>query len=257
MKKIISKVVIAICGIGLIASMIFMAREIMIKKELNTPVASSTVEMPSTQEVDESNKPKAPKKELNWTNLHNQNEDIYAWLSIPGTNIDYPILQHPSDDNFYLMHNLDKSYGYPGCIYTQSLNAKDFGDPNTILYGHCMKNGTMFKQLRLYEDLEFFKEHQYVYIYTQDKAYTYEVYSGVVFNDRHLLYQYNFKEEWGFNRFLEDLQSSRDMRSHIKNEIKVSPEDKLLTLSTCVTPDGPERWLVVGILRNEEKITNG
>ena len=56
------------------------------------------------------------------------NPDVYAWITVPGTEIEYPILQHPSDNSYYFMHNIDGSYGYPGCIYTENLNSKDFTD---------------------------------------------------------------------------------------------------------------------------------
>ena len=71
--------------------------------------------------------------------LHEKNEDIYAWILVPGTMIDYPVLQSETD-NYYLEYNLDHSSGYPGCIYTNQCNAKDFSDYNTILYGHNIKN---------------------------------------------------------------------------------------------------------------------
>ena len=75
--------------------------------------------------------------------LHEQNEDIYAWIVVPGTQVDYPLLQSETD-NYYLDYNLDHSKGYPGCIYTNQCNRKDFSDYNTVLYGHNMKNGSMF-----------------------------------------------------------------------------------------------------------------
>ena len=70
--------------------------------------------------------------------LHEQNQDIYAWIVVPGTQVDYPLLQSETD-NYYLDYNLDHSKGYPGCIYTNQCNRKDFSDYNTVLYGHNMK----------------------------------------------------------------------------------------------------------------------
>ena len=71
------------------------------------------------------------------------NSDVYAWITVPGTEIEYPILQHHSDNSYYFMHNIDGSYGYPGCIYTENLNSKDFTDNNMVIYGHNMKNDSM------------------------------------------------------------------------------------------------------------------
>ena len=75
--------------------------------------------------------------------LQQQNADIYAWIRIPETQIDYPILQHPSDDAYYLNHTVEGTEGLPGSIYTEKVNSKDFTDFNTVIYGHNMKNGTM------------------------------------------------------------------------------------------------------------------
>ena len=58
---------------------------------------------------------------------------MYAWIYVPGTNVDYPVLQHPTDDAYYLEHNMDGSKGLPGCIYTESVNTKDFTD-RTLFY---------------------------------------------------------------------------------------------------------------------------
>lgn len=79
--------------------------------------------------------------------LWEQNEDVYAWITVPGTLVDYPVLQHPSDDEYYLHHTIDHVEGLPGSIYSETVNAKDFTDMNTILYGHNMKNDTMFGSL--------------------------------------------------------------------------------------------------------------
>ena len=116
-----------------------------------------------------------PEKNLDWDVLRETNKDIYAWIYIPETNVDYPVLQSETDDEYYLMHNLDGSYGYPGCIFTQLLNSKDFTDYNTVLYGHNMKNGTMFRTLHYYQNEEFFYNNPYIYIYTENGVLVYEI----------------------------------------------------------------------------------
>lgn len=90
------------------------------------------------------------------------NTDIYSWIYIPDTGIDYPVLQHPEEMDYYLKHNIDGRNGYPGCIYTQRMNNKDWTDKNTVIYGHNMSNGTMFAHLHYYEDTAFFEENPYI-----------------------------------------------------------------------------------------------
>ena len=98
---------------------------------------------------------KSPKKEkimtpVDWDKLLATNADVYAWIRVPGTNIDYPILQASTgkDDDFYLHHDIKKNYSFAGCIYTRRANRKDLSDRLTVLYGHNMINGSMFGTLR-------------------------------------------------------------------------------------------------------------
>ncbi len=114
----------------------------------------------------------------------NTNEDIYSWIYIPDTNIDYPVLQHSTDDTYYLNHNMDGTKGYPGCIYTESANSKEFADFNTILYGHKMKNGSMFHDLHKYADAAFLEEHPYVYVYLPDRTLKYQIFAAYRYDDR-------------------------------------------------------------------------
>ena len=95
---------------------------------------------------------------VDFAGMWETNEDVYAWITVPGTVIDYPILQHATDNTYYLNYNIDGSYGYPGCIYTENMNSKEFTDNNTVIYGHNMKNGTMFAGLHKFEDAAFSME---------------------------------------------------------------------------------------------------
>ena len=101
-----------------------------------------------------------PQKNLNWKKLKGVNQDIYAWIYIPGTGVDYPVLQHPSDDSYYLNYNMNGTRGYPGCLYTEKANSKEFTDLDTVVYGHHMRNGTMFKDIVRYTDADFLNDHK-------------------------------------------------------------------------------------------------
>ena len=78
------------------------------------------------------------------------------------------MLQSQEELDYYLDTNLDGTKGRPGCIYTQMMNSMDWTDRNTVLYGHNMRDGSMFAGLHKYEDSEYFSEHPYVYIYTEE-----------------------------------------------------------------------------------------
>lgn len=180
------------------------------------------------------------------------NEDVYAWITIPGTVIDYPILQHATDNTYYLNYNIDGSYGYPGCIYTENLNSKDFTDNNTVIYGHNMKNGSMFSGLHKFEDASFFEEHTKVYIYTPEKEYEYTIFAAYIYDDRHLLYSFDFANEQVYATYLEDIQNMRSMNALLREDIAVTAEDKIITLVTCIGNQPEKRLLVQAVLNQEE-----
>ena len=182
------------------------------------------------------------------------NEDVYAWITVPGTVIDYPILQHPTDDTYYLNYNIDGSYGYPGCIYTESLNSKDFMDNNTVIYGHNMKNGSMFAGLHKFEDGNFFEENTKVYIYTPEREYEYTIFAAYIYDDRHLLYSFDFANEDVYATYLEDIQNMRSMNALIRDDITVTAEDKIITLVTCIGNQPEKRLLVQAVLNPDEAV---
>ncbi len=194
-----------------------------------------------------------PEKEVDFADLQaNVNKDIYAWIYIPDTLVDYPVVQHPTDNLYYLNYNLDGSKGYPGCIYTEDYNAKDFSDPNTVIYGHNMKNGTMFAGLHKFEDGEYFKEHPYVYIYTEEGLYVYEIFAAYESGSEHILYNSDFTNDYAYSKYLEGIYSLRSMNSNVKEDVEVTTEDRIVTLSTCVANKSDRRYLVQGVLLNED-----
>lgn len=185
---------------------------------------------------------------VNFQEIWETNEDIYGWIRIPGTVIDYPIVQHPTDDSYYLDHTIEGVKGYPGSIYTESLNQRDFQDGNTVIYGHNMKNGSMFAQLHKYENEDFLRENSTVYIYTPEKIFTYEIFAAVVYDDRHILKSFDFENADSFEEFLSTLKDSRYVSSTVLEERLPSFGDKILTLSTCISNMNENRWLVEAVL---------
>lgn len=191
-----------------------------------------------------------PEKNLDWDVLRETNKDIYAWIYIPETNVDYPVLQSETDDEYYLMHNLDGSYGYPGCIFTQLLNSKDFTDYNTVLYGHNMKNGTMFRTLHYYQNEEFFYNNPYIYIYTENGVLVYEIFAAYNAGDEHILNTYDLRTEEGFASYLDTVKEGAYLGGYIRADVDVTTANHIITLSTC-TDKSDERYLVQAVLIND------
>ena len=175
-----------------------------------------------------------PEKNLNWNALYEENEHIIAWIYIPGTKVNYPILQHPQVDDYYLNRNLNGSVGYPGCIYMETVNSKHFTDYNTLVYGHNMKNDTMFGSLHDYENAMFFDQYRYVYIYTPETTLVYDIIASYMHTDDHIYYSYDFGVPEGYQEYIDFIFGIRDMKANIRRDVEVTSDTPMLTMSTCM-----------------------
>ncbi len=186
--------------------------------------------------------------------LREQNGDIHAWIRIPGTGVDYPVLQKRDStdpyDNYYLDHTVDLKEGYPGAVYSHAVNATDFGDPVTVLYGHNMKDGSMFASLHSYEEEAFFEENRMVYVWTPEAVLTYEIFAAVNFPDTLITYEYDFSREEEVGRYLDDIGGCA---GNVSEDCAVTEEDRILTLSTCYSDQEFNRLLIEAVLVEEKE----
>lgn len=191
-----------------------------------------------------------PANPIDFDALQAENPDVCAWIQIPGIEvIDYPILQSDADadDNFYLDHDINGASKRAGSIYIQKLNNKDFSDPNTLIYGHNMLNGTMFGQLKKFKNKEFFEQNRNIYIYTPGHILKYEIVSAFVYDDRHIINSFNFELEESRMDFFDDCINPSSVTKQVLDGATLNENDKIITLSTCTSNDS-ERYLVVGKL---------
>jgi sortase B len=197
-----------------------------------------------------------PEKNLNWTELDETNSDIYAWICVPGTKIDYPILQHPSDDSYYLYYNMKGTRGYPGCIYTELQNSRDFTDFDTVVYGHNMRNDSMFSTLHYYADKTFFLNCPYIYIYTDNRILVYDIFAAYTGDDAHILNTNDFSTEQGRQQYIESILAYGKASDLIRDDVaqEVTAASRILTLSTCVSGKSEERFIVQALLISEETL---
>lgn len=160
--------------------------------------------------------------------LREVNGDILGWIQIPGTKIDYPLLQ--GEDNEYYLKRTWKGHRNPvGSIFLETRNSPDFTDWNTIVYGHNMNNGTMFAALHRYKRQDFWEKNPYVYIVTDEGVLRYEVFSS-----------YNAKvDSKTYGLSFHQMQTRADFlamaleNSQIDTGIQPELTDRILTLSTC------------------------
>lgn len=180
------------------------------------------------------------------------NEDVYAFIEIPGTKVSYPILQSVDGSVDYLNITMEKTEGLPGSIYTENINSRDFREINTIIYGHDMNDGTMFGSLHNYDDEAFFREHSEIDIYLPDEAIKYNIYAAVVFDDRYLPLSYNFDTLEGRAQFITDIKAFGQGPAHFNDEFTPTEKDSMITLSTCIGDQPSNRWLIIGVRDEEE-----
>lgn len=189
---------------------------------------------------------------VNFDALAGINEDIYAWIDIPGTPVSYAVVQSPTDDLFYNNHAVDKSYYSGGSIYSQRYNTKDFQDPVTVLYGHNRTTDTMFAPVNSYAGKDFFDAHQDIYLYTPDTVYQYEIFAAYPHSSEHLLLNHDFTDEGDFTAYFEKLADGID--ANFRRELFPGFGDRVLTLSTCYKSNRMQRYLVQGVLTMEYSI---
>lgn len=186
---------------------------------------------------------------VDFDGLQALNPDIYAWIEIPGTVISYPVVQADGDNTYYLKRAYDRSYSAAGAIFTEDYNSKDFTDRNTVIYGHYMKDGTLFSGLHKFIDAEFFSEHRYVYIHTPDGILSYKIFAVYPYDTRHLLMSFDYSNPYVFGRVFEAVFGIRDINACIAGDVTLDSENnRVLTLSTCLYGEPSERLLLQAVL---------
>lgn len=172
---------------------------------------------------------------VDFESLRETNEDVVGWIRISGLDmVSYPIVY--SDDNeFYLNHNWDKSYTRYGAIFTDMLNDNGFADPYTVIYGHNMKDGSMFGALDKYRSSKFYLENGgFITIYLPEQTNVYKIFSiRVVEGDDAGTYTFGFDHGDSFEDYLKAMKKA----SEYKTGVDVNGKDTVITLSTCHNND--------------------
>ena len=195
----------------------------------------------------------AEENPVDFVKLQEINPELYAWIRIPNTSIDYPVAQRQGEDqDFYLHHDMYQESQFAGCIYTEDVNSMDFDDPVTVMYGHNMKNGSMFQNLYYFLNQDFFDQNKYIYVYTPDEILVYEIISIYTYDDRHIMTSFDFSNKKEFKEYLEGCQHPRSMEALVRDEIVLTEKSRILTLSTCIANQTDQRLLVQAVLLNRE-----
>ena len=181
--------------------------------------------------------------DVDWDELKKINSDVVGWVYMEGDeHISYPITWRLKDDEYYLHRSYSGEYLYAGSIFLEGMNWPDFADPISVVYGHNMKNGSMFAGLKDFRKQEVYNEHPYFWILTPDGNYRYHIYS--VFEteggDKDVYQLFSMK----CKKFVEWEKKMQSM-SEVTNKVPFFEDDNSVILSTCQS-DHVHRTVVIG-----------
>lgn len=190
---------------------------------------------------------------VDFSSLQSQNDEIYAWITVPGTNVDHPIVQSAKDDNFYLNHDAyKKEYNALGAVFTQSMNRKNFNDSVTVIYGHNGRNELYFNTLHRFQKKDFFDKQETFYIYLPERKLTYRIISAFKYDNRHILNSFDLSDTNVLSDFQQMLLNPKSMMVNKRENIELDINSKIVILSTCIN-DPSSRYLVCGVMIKDEQ----
>jgi len=188
----------------------------------------------------------APAPRINRTiaDLQAKYAGAVGWLTVPGTGIDYPFAQS-ADNDYYLHRDLDGNYLAAGTLFMDYRCAKDFSGFNTIIFGHHMKNGSMFGALQNFNDQAFFDANKTGVIFLADKTYEIDFMAfAVVKPDDAVIYDTAVTTGEDKTAFLDYVKSA----ARYYRDVGISADDKIVTLSTCNYEFQNARMVLIGKL---------
>lgn len=182
--------------------------------------------------------------EVDLEQLQEVNDDVVGWIYIPGTNINFPVLQGKNNKQ-YLFQSYEKEYLTAGSIFIDYRCGADFTDRNTVIYGHNMHNGSMFGKLKKYKDEKYKKTHPCIYVLNSAKEWSqYEVIACFQADVEGPIYDLPINEESSDKKF-ERLSSTIQEENIYSDDVQITKEDRLITLSTCTQDSRKDVRVVV------------
>ncbi|MEY8495552.1 class B sortase [Lachnospiraceae bacterium] len=241
-----------VIGIGLLKSNDTKDKE-PVKKEETTSISideNKQAPEPEPEPVLET----VPQK-IDFQGLWAVNPDAYAFIEIPGTQVNYPVMQSSTqEEDYYLNVTFEGVAALPGSIYSRMVNAKDFSDPITVIYGHDMLDGSYFGDLKNYVDRNFFDTYRDMYIYLPERQLHYQIIAEVVYGDMLISDSHDLKIPESVITFVDELKGIQEAQNQYAEDMTVTSQDRLVALSTCIGDRPSNRRLVVAKLVDEKLI---
>lgn len=207
-----------------------------------SPSPTPTVKPTSAPVKPHTTKEQAPIS-VDFASLQLTNSDVVGWIYSEDTVINYPVLQ-TSNNVYYLRHLLDKSYSANGSIFLDTLNNK-FNDENSILYGHHMRNGSMFASIDDYKEQEYYNNHPVLWLLTPTQNYQLKPFAGLVVSPDRTSY---FITDFGTKQEKVEYMKYAIANSEFKTNVKPNSADRIVTLATCDYTFTNARFILLCIL---------
>ena len=255
-RKAIGITVVSLCAVLALGSGILMVRDLRqysesagsyedIASHVELPEQTNAPEDDNTETEPAGENPSVILPTVDFEALWETGPDIIGWLTLPDTAINYPVTQ-TNDNEYYLHHLYDGTYNKTGCLFADYENKEDFSDRNTIIYGHNMRDGSMFATLNEYDEQSYYDGHPQMYLVTPDGGYIVDIFTAFVAKPGESgsdtsPWRLDWKDDGAYTTWLSEMAD----RSVIETDVTVTSSDKVLTLSTC-TPGGASRFIVMG-----------
>ncbi|WP_408070478.1 sortase domain-bontaining protein [Butyrivibrio sp. JL13D10] len=208
--------------------------------QISEKVETSDSKSNKTDTAEDSQAAKAAEEKIK--SFMEEHPEAVGWISMEDETISYPIM-HTDNNEKYLSIDSDGNASETGAIFLDSRSAADFEDSNSIIYGHNMKDKTMFGNLRKYrEDPSYYNDHQYFEIITPEGIYKYKIFAYMDVPDHYVIYDYVSDAA---KAFVADAEAVR-RKSYMDSEFPVNSDSKVITLSTCTAKD-ELRFVILGV----------
>lgn len=186
---------------------------------------------------------------IDFDELTELNPEIFAWVYVPGTDIDYPILQSAESDVYYEDHNWKGEEDEEGSLYTEMANLMNMCDFNTIVHGHTNSHGTMLSSLHNFSDRDFFDKNGQVYVYLPDNVLTYEIISCYTEEKHSIIRDYNLVSYDGCEEYIEDMKNlAKESGIYRDGWDEITPYHFLLSFVTDCPEDDGMQYIVTAAL---------
>ena len=201
-----------------------------------------------TKNTQEENTESTEEVEVPWYEMYtvdlegvkDMNSDVIGWIDHETEEISSPIL-YSGDNTTYLRTGIDMKHATAGCIFMEGANSPDFQDSHTIIYGHNMRNLSMFGKLKYYHEEGYYEENQYFQIHTQNTIYRYQIFAYEVVEPDSFIYSVPYAPGTQFAEFLDKIYR----KSEVDTGVVATDADKIITLSTCSSND--KRFVVCAV----------